>query len=49
MEFDEETKILKSINLEDFSIEDLEDYIEENKQDFIKSWESKLIFLKMIS
>ena len=28
MEFDEETKILKSINLEDFSIEDLEDYIE---------------------
>ncbi len=28
MEFDEETKVLKSINLEDFSIEDLEEYIE---------------------
>jgi len=28
MEFDEEKKILKSINLDDFSIEDLEEYIE---------------------
>ena len=28
MEFDEETKIIKSINLDDFSIEDLEEYIE---------------------
>ena len=28
IEFDEKTKVLKSINLDDFSIEDLEDYIE---------------------
>ena len=28
IEFDEEKKILKSINLEDFSINDLEEYIE---------------------
>ena len=28
IEFDEEKKTLKSINLDDFSIEDLEDYIE---------------------
>ena len=27
IEFDEEKKILKSINLDDFSIEDLEEYI----------------------
>ena len=27
IEFDENTKALKSINLEDFSVEDLEDYI----------------------
>ena len=27
IEFDETTKALKSINLEDFSIEDLEEYI----------------------
>ena len=27
IEFDEEKKILKSINLNDFSIEDLEEYI----------------------
>ena len=28
VEFDEEKKTLKSINLDDFSIEDLEEYIE---------------------
>ena len=28
IEFDEEKKTLKSINLDDFSIEDLEEYIE---------------------
>ena len=28
MEFDEEKKILKSINLDDFSIENLEEYIQ---------------------
>ena len=28
IEFDESTKILKSINLDDFSIEDLQEYIE---------------------
>ncbi|SVD67675.1 uncharacterized protein METZ01_LOCUS420529, partial [marine metagenome] len=28
IEFDEEKKSLKSINLDDFSIEDLEEYIE---------------------
>ena len=27
IEFDENTKAIKSINLEDFSVEDLEDYI----------------------
>tara|TARA_B100000965_G_C19116987_1_gene551584 strand:+ start:114 stop:296 length:183 start_codon:yes stop_codon:yes gene_type:complete len=27
IEFDENTKALKSINLEDFSVEDLEEYI----------------------
>ena len=27
MEFDEKTKVLKSINLDEFSIEDLEEYI----------------------
>ncbi len=27
IEFDENTKAVKSINLEDFSVEDLEDYI----------------------
>ena len=28
IEFDEKTKVLKSINLDDFSIEDLEEYID---------------------
>ena len=28
IEFDEKTKVLKSINLDDFSIEDLNDYID---------------------
>ena len=28
MEFDEKTKVIKSINLDDFSIEDLKEYIE---------------------
>ena len=27
IEFDENTKVVKSINLEDFSVEDLEEYI----------------------
>ena len=28
IEFDESTKAIKSINLEDFSVEDLEEYIQ---------------------
>ena len=30
IEFDENTKAVKSINLEDFSVEDLEEYIDGN-------------------
>ena len=31
LEFEESTKILKSINLDDFSVEDLQKYIEQLK------------------
>ena len=33
LEFEKDTKALKSINLDDFSIEDLENYIEQLKKE----------------
>ncbi len=56
MEFNEDTKVLKSINLDDFSIEDLEEYIQDlsleisrSKEEIkkrIKSKEEAQIFFK---
>ena len=39
IEFDEEKKILKSINLDDFSIEDLEEYIKTLNMEISRSRE----------
>ena len=33
LEFEKDTKLLKSINLDDFSIEDLEEYIKQLKRE----------------
>ena len=33
LEFEKNTKVLKSINLEDFSVEDLKEYIEQLKKE----------------
>ena len=33
LEFEKDTKLLKSINLDDFSIEDLKEYIEQLKKE----------------
>ena len=41
MEFDEKTKVLKSINLDEFSIEDLEEYIESLSSE-IKRYKSEI-------
>ena len=36
LEFEKDTKLLKSINLDDFSIEDLREYIEQLKREIVK-------------
>ena len=37
IEFEEKTKVIKSINLDDFSVEDLEEYINQLKKEVIRS------------
>ena len=36
LEFEKDTKLLKSINLDDFSIEDLREYIEQLKREIVR-------------
>ena len=36
LEFEKDTKLLKSINLDDFSIEDLKEYIEQLKREIVR-------------
>ena len=36
LEFEKDTKVLKSINLDDFSVEDLKEYIEQLKKEIEK-------------
>ena len=36
LEFKKDTKLLKSINLDDFSIEDLKEYIEQLKREIVR-------------
>ena len=36
LEFEKDTKLLKSINLDDFSIEDLKKYIEQLKKEILR-------------
>jgi len=36
LEFEKETKTLKSINLDDFSVEDLKEYIEQLKEEIMR-------------
>ena len=36
LEFEKDTKLLKSINLDDFSIEDLKEYIEQLKEEIMR-------------
>ena len=37
LEFEKDTKVLKSINLDDFSVEDLNKYIEQLKKEIERS------------
>ena len=36
LEFEKDTKTLKSINLDDFSVEDLKEYIEQLKNEILR-------------
>ena len=36
LEFEKDTKLLKSINLDDFSIEELREYIEQLKREIVR-------------
>ena len=36
LEFEKDTKLLKSINLDDFSIDDLREYIEQLKREIVR-------------